>query len=494
MKKKLFAKIISLTLVSALSLNFIFSSFELCAHAEEETPSTEDDANTQIEYLQFSEEEMEMANMPEEKTANVLEKNIDNTIMLDEEANLYAARDLNPNTDPLYAYLATNDVVYQKTLETENEMRWYAFEISSKSKVTILLQMVDSLDADLYMFSYHQSDNSLHMIGGSASYGTGVMEYYNTVLDAGIYYFAISAYEGTGDFAFAFYENNYDADYEINDTSETATSISMDTKISAIIDCPYDVDYYKITVSQPKIMEYQISSSNNYTLIYAKKEGDEASIKNISGKQNQVKIMPGTYYFAVYSDNSLYSGTAPYTITFNTVLDIMDSSISIIGVCKEANIIFQSDALGENCYVNGNKIDISYSYSYATSNSAGHQSYNIKINHRSDVHAVVSDTAARPSAVTYLGSTRPAMSVSNGPALMLMYTSNSDFYAIHCVGTEAYEENTYWDEMDIVQVLVDPSTGKLIDIISVNYFYDIAPVGTNKISIANNYVMTYYRE
>lgn len=44
--------------------------------------------------------------------------------MLEEEANLYAARDLNPNTDPLYAYLATNDVVYQKTLETENEMRW----------------------------------------------------------------------------------------------------------------------------------------------------------------------------------------------------------------------------------------------------------------------------------------------------------------------------------------------------------------------------------
>ncbi len=76
MKKKPFAKIISLTLVSALSLNFVFSSFELCAHAEEEAPSIEGDANTQVEYLQFSEEEMEVTNILEEKTANVLEKTL----------------------------------------------------------------------------------------------------------------------------------------------------------------------------------------------------------------------------------------------------------------------------------------------------------------------------------------------------------------------------------------------------------------------------------
>lgn len=378
MKKKLSSKIASLTLMSVLSLNFVFSSFELYAHAEETDAFTEEEADGQFEYLQISDKDMEAANIPEEKQANVLEKNIDDTITLEEEANLYAARALNPNTEPQYAYLATNDEVYQKTLETENEMRWYAFEIIKKSKVTILLQMVEALDADLYMFSYDRSDNSLHMIGGSATYGTGVMEYYNTVLDAGIYYFAISAYEGTGDFAFAFYENNHDADYEINDTSVNATNIPMDTAISAIIDCPYDVDYYKITISNPKIMEYKISSSNNYSLIYAKKEGDGSSIKSIAGKENQVKIMPGTYYFAVYSTNSLYSGTAPYTLTFNTILDIADSSIAIIGVCKEAGIIFQSDSLGKNCYVNGNKIDISYEYSYSTSNSARHQTYNIR--------------------------------------------------------------------------------------------------------------------
>jgi len=36
------------------------------------------------------------------------------------------------------------------------------------------------------------------LCGGSANEGLGVTEYYNTVMSAGTYYFAVSGYEGTG--------------------------------------------------------------------------------------------------------------------------------------------------------------------------------------------------------------------------------------------------------------------------------------------------------
>ena len=47
--------------------------------------------------------------------------------------------------------------------------------------------------------------------------------------------------------------------------------------------------------------------------------------------------------------------------------------------------------------------------------------------------------------------------------------------------------NTYLADMDSVTVLIDPDTGKLIDIVEFNYFYDFAPVGSNSITWARVY-------
>ena len=47
--------------------------------------------------------------------------------------------------------------------------------------------------------------------------------------------------------------------------------------------------------------------------------------------------------------------------------------------------------------------------------------------------------------------------------------------------------NTYLDDIDYVTVLIDPDTGKLIDIVEFNYFYDFAPVGSNSITWARVY-------
>ena len=160
----------------------------------------------------------------------------DEQFSVSEDIMPYSQRDNVSNTDPNYAYLAENDVVYQGTIETEKEFRWYAFELKQKSKVTILLQMVEALDADLIMFSLDTETSTLNVVNGSAAGGAGVSEYYANVLEPGIYYFTVTGYEGTGQFAFAFFQSSLDADYEVNDTSATATSVALDTNYMGIID------------------------------------------------------------------------------------------------------------------------------------------------------------------------------------------------------------------------------------------------------------------
>ena len=44
-------------------------------------------------------------------------------------------------------------------------MKWYVFSLSEKSKISIMLQMVESLDADLYMFALNEQTYELDLIG-----------------------------------------------------------------------------------------------------------------------------------------------------------------------------------------------------------------------------------------------------------------------------------------------------------------------------------------
>lgn len=150
-----------------------------------------------------------------------------------------AAQADNDNTDPNYAYIAQNNTVMQGTIENENEFRWYAFILNEKSKATIELQMVQNLDADLYLFRLNGSQ--LEVIGGSAIEGAGVSEKYTQVFEAGVYFFAVAGYKGTGNYAFAYFESTVDAAYEINDSPELATEIQFGQSIVGVIDHPRDI-------------------------------------------------------------------------------------------------------------------------------------------------------------------------------------------------------------------------------------------------------------
>ncbi|MBQ6996483.1 MAG: hypothetical protein IJN64_18660 [Lachnospiraceae bacterium] len=67
------------------------------------------------------------------------------------------------DTDPNNAYLVTNDTLTRGQVGVANEMRWYAFQIAEKSKISILLRMIETMDADLYMFALNSDVNFINV-------------------------------------------------------------------------------------------------------------------------------------------------------------------------------------------------------------------------------------------------------------------------------------------------------------------------------------------
>ena len=91
------------------------------------------------------------------------------------------------------------------------------------------MQMVETMDADLYICS-----DDFTIVGGSASEDAGVSECAGSVLEAGTYYLAIEGYEGTGNFAFMYFQSSVDADYEINNSASSASNVTLNSSIMGV--------------------------------------------------------------------------------------------------------------------------------------------------------------------------------------------------------------------------------------------------------------------
>jgi len=412
------------------------------------------------------------------------------------------------NIDPNYAYLVENEDIVQGDLTQTDEMRWYGFILDQTSKVSIMLEAASSVDADLYVFQLDQETYNLDLIGGSASTGLGTTEYYSAILGEGIYYFAIDAYTGSGQFAFAFYATN-DLSNEVNDTLSMAATIGVNGTITGVIDNPFDLDYYKFTLTAPIIMSMS-TTIGNYEFDFL--AGDSsAGIYRVSQLEELYQFEAGTYYIRVYSSDGSYNGNTPYYINLNKISNIADDANSFCYmVNKPAKIVFQTDPNGGSMYVNGNPIDVSYSYYNDASNSAGTQIYDISMQNSSKLRAKIYEdqfmfedwettkyfSMVMPDTVKYLSGNRGVGPTGIDVLELSIYTHDAtDFYKIHCRATGAYVANNYNRDLFFATVLINPNTGKLVDIEYFNYYYDYIG-GSNSMTFTrphSTHTKYYYR-
>ncbi|SDA47726.1 hypothetical protein SAMN02910275_00688 [Butyrivibrio sp. INlla18] len=394
------------------------------------------------------------------------------------------------NTDPNGAYVVSNENVFQGNLGQTNEMRWYAFILDQDSKVTIELQSVSDVDADLYLFALDQESYQLSLIGGSATEGNGIHEQYKGILNSGIYYFAVSAYAGSGQYAFAFYSTD-DTQNEINDAVDNASSIGLNETISGKIDSPYDIDYYVFSVDSSAIISIPMD-----TLDY---EANIASLDStshayhISNVDPIYEFTPGTYCIYIFSSTGKYSSSDTYTITTNKIANVADNSKAFYFMVNDAaNIVFQCDSTGGNMYVNSHPIDVSYSFKGSASDSTGRREYDISMTNDSVIKAKIfqdqfTDDAEKsvylgmdmPDTVEYMWGTKGTGVTGNLLDLSIYSTLPVRFYHIHCICTGAYKDYKFWQDLNFATVFIDPNTGKLVDIYHINYLYDIAASSDN---------------
>ena len=403
------------------------------------------------------------------------------------------------NTDPNYAYLVENGDIVQGNLTQTGEMRWYGFILNQTSKVSIMLEAASSVDADLYVFKLDENTYNLDLIGGSASTGIGIMERYSSILGAGIYYFAIDAYEGNGQYTFAFYATN-DLNNEVNDTVATAATIGVNSTVTGVIDNPYDIDYYKFTLTAPMIMSMS-KTVGNYKFDFLL-GSSSAGIYRVSQTEELYEFEAGTYYIRIYSPDGSYSVNTQYSINLNKIANIAaDANSFCYMVNKPAKIVFQTDPNGGRMYVNGNPIDVSYSYYNDASNSAGTQIYDISMQNSSKLRAKIYqdqfmyddwETTAyfamtMPDTVRYLSGNRGVGPTGIEALQLSIYTSDaSNFYKIHCRATGAYAANNLNRDLFFATVLINPNTGKLVDIEYYNYYYDYIG-GSNSMTYTRPY-------
>lgn len=472
-----------------LTLSVIFSLFNpgITTYADNLSDRVDSGELEKVEREEVPETEIETV------TSNIMERSyFGESYTLSEEAQAYSkGSDSSNNTDPNYAITVSNDTAVQGTIEVANEMWWYTFRLDKKSTVTLLLNSVEELDADIYLFTLNQESYELEMIGGSAAEGKGVSEYFRHVMEPGIYYFAVAGYESIGGYAFGYYESSIDVGYEINDGMDIATEIKFDENITGVIDGPSDTDWYKITVNKRTIFKYANSMSDEFVFKYVGTDSANGSCYKLMEYKNLYDIKPGTYYFAVYSPTHSYSATKTYTICLEKVGMLCgDEEADLIAIYEEAGFFFQTNKLGTVNYVNGNPVDISYSYHFESLNSAGIQNYNITIDADSDARVAIDWLEGNyyPNALYYHMSTQPAMKVESKPVLFLTYFGTPGYYKINCRGTGAYKQHTLKREDDVeVLLLIDPDTGKLIDIFEFNFFYHHNPSPGNQIITTGPY-------
>ncbi len=232
--------------------------------------------------------------------------------------------DLPANTDPNYAYGLTADTEYTSTITQEGEIRWYAFDISALTKVSMLVKAEENMDIDIFLFKLNTSTMTLESTNLSAQ-NYGSEEYFSYVIGEGVYYFALLGATGNGTFALDFFENASYVDQEINDSIKTAQIIGSDTgftrkeEVTGIIDTMRDVDYYKINVTglQPLLVHLEVTAPQNHTMVWI---NTDTSPDRLIYKSGNCILAPGVHYFAIYdTKGEYYKGNGTYKVSINVI-------------------------------------------------------------------------------------------------------------------------------------------------------------------------------
>ncbi|WP_276949665.1 hypothetical protein [Acetatifactor muris] len=472
MRKNLLAALLIITLF------FVVAAPNSIISEASELSEITDTSENQVEFTDITLESVDIAELPVISYNNVDRPYTGETIVVDGISTHSGSND-NPNS----ALLFENNLGDSQALTAANEQRWYAMILSEKTKVSVYMSMDAAMDADLYVFSLDNSAGTLNLIGGSANSTSGQDEYYSAVLEAGTYFTCVTNYAGAGTYNIAYYQTNVDVNYEVNDSIETATDIVFNQKMVGALDCPYDIDLYKFTVTEYTWVYLQGSFPGKYELEVV--GVTENSSYRYEGKTGSLyEFSPGTYWFRVSSKDGGYSSTVTYSMNFDKVYETNEKDGYMrTGITSEDGIEIRQSIDGRFTYVNSYKVNINYLWTNEASSSVGTHNELIAITPNDNVYC-----SSNIGVAHYVKSSHPInKNFGHGTVLQMTFKSNDPFYLIQWQCTGIFAGESRYCNSDVVTVLINPKNGELVDICSPNYYYTLNHVSDYGITMIENY-------
>lgn len=433
------------------------------------------DIDEQLEKMDYTIENNSNKKDDKKVNINVKEKMIIKNLFV-EKTN---QKDLRDNTNPNDAQVVGINTVIKGNIAVEGENRWYGTVIDEKMKLTTIVALSKEQDFDLYIYKLNEETMSLELMSYSTN-KQGVNEVLNSIVSSGTYYFRVNGYSGTGEFDMFFFGSTKDKDMEVNDTFDEATYMG-DSGFSykAIIDNPVDIDIYKLTLSNGKKFKLKLEnpSKSNYAVYYSDGE-------NLYKFNEMIFLNPGTHYFVVKSVDGTYSQSDSYLLTGDVVFD---NSLRVLAYTEDQKTFLQSDFNRTEYYINGKKIDFSYHFEKHIKNSAGYISTYMNLFPGDSPDIAVYEKECLQQGLDELEFIDYKTNFEGGESkdrvLKASVFNITEANVTRYSGGEYEGEDAHYFNNKAV-VIIDPETGKVIDMINPNYYYEF---GSQDYSVVRPY-------
>lgn len=405
----------------------------------------------EISELEEADYEEEKVNKCERSTADKLDVDLTEAMAEGENPPL--------NNTPDYAYLMElGDEIYDSVTE-EVERRWYAFSIEQRTKVTLAMVMDDQVDFDLYLFQLNEEESTINLIGRSATTGSGEAELAMGVLDAGVYFIGVEAASGTGSFLMYSYAGVNDS-REINDSTDTASTYTNNSRMTATIDSPFDQDFYKVVIGQNEVLEYTFDEPASYDYDVLVYDGS----KYYTIDNGTYRLSEGTYYFIVLSNDDSFSDSEYYGIKFFKHKLADDWDAIYMWYTPDKSAVFQFNAERTKFFVNGHPIDFTYSRTIKSNGNIYFDLY-----HKEDQNVVLfqSEAMAAYGEVPFFINYQAPFSGFSSYRNALVITVFNTYWRVNSFSSD-YDGLT----SNVATLVIDSNTGKVVDVMTPNPLYD----------------------
>lgn len=417
------------------------------------------------------------------KKENKKDIEIDN-VLTDDGIQALSADNDNPNG----AYYLPFNTPTGDNIDTEGESRWYGVIADSKSRITTLMVAADdTADFDLYVYKLNEETSSLELIGYSLE-DPGSNEIVDMVVDEGVYYIEINSASGVGQCAVVSYLSTQHIDNEINDTMEYASDLPTAGTVTDAIDSPLDMDVFKFTVStEGARKKFTIVNPDNCSYAMYIVKAATGSIYSITSGGLYL-LEQGDYYLVVASADGTYNASETYTVTVTNQDCVLDAEDML---SYNGYLLQRVGSSGINYYINGKKIDFSYSYKHTVSAGSDYLNATMTLSTKS-TSDVFSKYFTDTNGVDHEGIMfiKYNSSFNSSARSLALYIPINDVrYSYHRSASSSLAPTSVHQSYDaFANVIVDVNTGKVIDLFSPNWYYESSASNHTR-SIGNIYAI-----